>query len=245
MNIRSAIFALAAGALLTGPAVFAQMVTSPVPLEPLSAQEVEALTPQDTYSLPWGRIDEKDILWKKRVWRQVDFGSPANASGQESHSPDYPRLINTLIGAVSEGKIIAYAATNDRFTDKLSKEDFIRMIDPGNTDPGTAFNPGLTSALGIKEDWLFLKSEKKIVVRIIGIEPLCKVTHADGTTSQKPAFWLYYPDCRTLLAAHKAGTEDNALNWDQFFEGRHFSSSIYKISEHIDYSSKAATPASR
>ena len=52
-----------------------------------------------------------------------------------------------------------------------------------------------------------------------------------------PFFWLYYPDIRDVLAQYEVFNPENdiaRMTWDDYFEGRFFSSYIYKISNPFD-----------
>lgn len=89
----------------------------------------------------------------------------------------------------------------------------------------------------IKEQWLFDKESSRMLVRIIGIAPLAPnplppgVKKQTGPTTYYPLFWIYYPDLRATLAKHFSYNPKNMgarMTWEEVFEGRFFSSAIYK-----------------
>ena len=199
---------------------------------PETIADINKLTPEDSYSLPWGLVMEENLAWKKRVWRTIDANEAGNevfennAEVQREHS-----LVNILISGFFNGKIKAYGTDDDRFTSELSKDDFIKLLASGpNNTPG--FNPDKITKFRIKEDWLFLDTQQVLVVRIVGIAPLIQVNMPDGTVTDKPMVWFYYAEVRNELAAHKVfdGKNNADMNWDQLFEGRKFKGTIDKIS---------------
>jgi gliding motility associated protien GldN len=232
---------------LIGNAAFAQN-TSVNYTQPQTGTDIAKLVPQDTYALPWAPISYSNILWRKRVWRTIDTRVSENKV--LSNSPEIPnscRLAGILVGGIVSGKYQAYSAVDDHFTTLLTKEEVLASISEKvefhtATDPLTGdevrkyvnYNtfPEMITKYIIKEDWLYLKNEGKIIVRIVGIAPVREAIAFDGTTTEKPLFWLYYPDIRNFLAQYKTYSlpnENTSYNWDELFEGRHFDSKIDKV----------------
>jgi hypothetical protein len=82
------------------------------------------------YLTPWQPIREADVLWKKRVWREIDTRQKQNfpfryPGDEESGGGMY---IEILIHAIKEGKITAFA--DDRFTTPMQPEDVLRILAP-------------------------------------------------------------------------------------------------------------------
>lgn len=192
-------------------------------LEAFKQQDPAKLVSDEAnYTLPWDTIKEQNIQWKKRVWRTVDATDPKN----EAFVPGPQNLASILATGAVNGRLKAYDAMNDRFTKELSP-DAVRILTDlqhGGSDPTKV------SKYLIKEDWLFLAREHKIVVRIIGLAPVVPVADASGNTSQHALFWIYYPDSRTFLATHKARTDKT---WDELMEGRSYGSTINKVSDNM------------
>jgi gliding motility associated protien GldN len=92
--------------------------------------------------------------------------------------------------------------------------------------------------LRIKEDWFFDKQRSMLEVRIIGICPVVDVFNDDGSyRGQKPLFWIYFPEARTLFAKAEVFNRFNGaarLTYDDFFWKRMFSSYIYKVDNQYD-----------
>jgi gliding motility associated protien GldN len=205
--------------------------------------------------LPWQPLREADVLWKKRIWREIDIRQKQNMAFR------YPGDDNTgggmfieiLIDAVKKGKVKAYSTVDDRFTSALTKEqilegltgkpDTIPVVDPitGETSYKIIqrdFNPDMVTKFRLKEDWIFDRNLGRMVVRIIGLAPLKDIYNEDGSfRASTPMFWLYYPELRDLLVQYEVYNPENdvaRMNWDEFFENRFFSSYIVKESNPFD-----------
>jgi hypothetical protein len=201
---------------------------------PQTVEAVEKLTPQDTYALPWEMIWWSNILWETRVWRTIDAADTRNAAFQDgSVVPRANNLTAILVSGALNGELTAYSAIDDRFTTKLAAADLIKLMTTNTRTGQPGFNPDKISKYRIKEDWLFLDTQRIVVARILGIGPVRDVINPDGTTTEEPIFWVYYPDTRKYLAQHTPYEQKE--NWDQLFEGRHFHGVIdeAKLAENI------------
>ena len=173
-----------------------------------------------SHYLPWHPIMEKDIVSKKRIWENINLkaeeNNPTSVFGLfNSKMP----LIDVLVQGVNEGKIIAYSTVDDRFTHALTKEEFAK--DLGKM---TSKNTTITRYT-IKEDSL-VTNTGETTVRIIGLAPVASTTASDGTAKEQMLFWLFYPDCRTYLAANPIIGADG---WYDIFEGQTFSAKVEKV----------------
>lgn len=174
---------------------------------------VDGQRPQDAYSLPWRTTMEADIAWKKRVWRNVDMKDPQNAPfvynaaiGKEHN------LSRFLVQGAATGVYKAYSAANEGFTTELTTEELAKMANKLTPDKIVGYR--------IKEDWLYLAKEHRVVVRIVGMAPLVEERNGKGGITVVPAFWLYYPDVRQYFAGQEvyiSGTR-SGMNWDQLLE---------------------------
>jgi hypothetical protein len=216
--------------LIQGSMVYAQNNVVPAlppdGVAPTTINDYNNLIANDTYALPWGPIKESNILWRKRAWRDIDIQQPGNEFFANNDC-----LAKIMLAGFFEGKYKLYSGANDRFTIQLDKADIMSLLTPGNKNDSLIFKPNEVTRYRIKEDWLFLKQEHRLVVRIAGIAPLAHSTQPDGTITDQPAFWVYHPETRYYFASYKVvGKETEPQNWDQLFEGRKFASTITKAS---------------
>jgi gliding motility associated protien GldN len=206
-------------------------------------------------SQSWQPVREADIMWKKRVWREIDTREKQNVAfrypGDEYTGGGY--FIEIILDAVKKGKVKAYSNMDDRFTTALTKEQIQEMMvgKPDTTmveNPITGememrissreFNPDVVTKYRIKEDWVFDRNLGRMVSRIIGVAPIQDRYNDDGTfRASQPLFWLYYPEMRDMLAQYEVFNPENdvaRMTWDDYFEGRQFSSKIIKTSNPFD-----------
>lgn len=205
--------------------------------------------------IPWQNIREADILWKKRVWREIDTREKQNIAfryeGDENTGGGM--FIEILLDYVKKGKIPAYSTFDDRFSMKLTKEQIIEKLAPKwdtveVEDPTTGeikkvptqrdFRPETITTFKIKEDWIFDRNQGKMVVRIAGIAPVQDVYGDNGEyKGPQTMFWLYYPEIRNVLSSYEVFNPNNDISrptWDEYFESRMFSSKITKISNSLN-----------
>ncbi len=201
--------------------------------------------------IPWQYIRETDILWKKRVWREIDTREKQNVGfryvGDENTGGGM--FIEILLDALKKGKIKAYKTFDDNFTTVMTKDDIMEtiagkvdttvMVDPISGQETTKiikkdFQPETITKYRLKEDWIFDRNQGQMVVRICGLAPVKDVYGDDGVYRGPQAmFWLYYPDIRDLLAQYEVFNPQNDVaryTWDEYFESRQFSSRVLKVS---------------
>ena len=256
----------AAFLMLAGSSVFAQTgTTTDKPLDKPTYPGVNATwapsrvsdgaydrLPHISAPIAWQPIRPTDVLWQKRVWREIDTREKQNVAfryaGDENSGGGM--FIEILIDAIKRGHATAYSSYDDRFTSKLTTDQFMEQI-TGKvdtikvTDPVTGletvqiihhdFDPEKITKYRIKEDWIFDRNVGAMVVRIIGIAPVIDKYGADDGIyrGSQAMFWLYYPELRQTLAQYEVYNPDNDVNrytWDEFFESRQFSSKITKES---------------
>ncbi len=169
-----------------------------------------------SHFVPWQPIKESEIAKKTRLWEDIVLTDEGNSffASANSRKP----LLKTLVAGVLQGKIKAYATKDDRFTQLLTKEEFLKEFKSKHV-PGSQ-----TTKYAIKEDSLYLKSGEK-TVRIIGLAPMVATTMPDGTVKEEPMFWVYYPDSRSFLSTHRVSS---GATWDDVFERQQFKGTITK-----------------
>src|SRR5690606_10372035 len=98
--------------------------------------------PRTGVALPWQPIREADVMWRKRVWREINTLERQNLAfrfpGDEYTGGGY--FIEILIHAIRTGQIKAYSNFDDRFTEPLSTEQ-IDEITRGTIDTTEVYDP--------------------------------------------------------------------------------------------------------
>jgi gliding motility associated protien GldN len=205
---------------------------------------------------PYASIREADAVYEKTIWREIDLRERVN---QYLISPK-KRLIDVLVAAIKNDELTAYDPTptkidinGDEFSAPLTKDKAMsRLADSvviDKIDPATGakigssvvpgeFNPDSVIKFRIKEVWMFDKQRSVFEPRILGIAPMVKPRVVGATENDyQPAFWIYYPEARKILASEEAILKHNdatGLSFDQVLLKRIFTSYIVKESNEKD-----------
>lgn len=199
------------------------------------------------YLTPWQPIRETDVLWKKRVWREVDTRQkqnfPFRYPGDEYSGGGM--YIEILLNALKNGT--AQAFQDENFKNLVEYDDIMKTLTGGKDtqyveDPETGelqmiitdnqFDPDDVTKFRLKEDWIFDRKLGRMVCRILGISPYKDKFSENGIyQGSYPMFWVYYPDVRKQHVRYEVYNPDNdvfRMTWDDFFEKRMFSSYVVK-----------------
>lgn len=206
--------------------------------------------------LPYGFVDDRDILWSKIVWEYIDLNERLNLplyypTESNQISSDRRSLFETLLNGVNSGKI-TQIYNDDYFTQKLTAADIskrlirVDTIDAGfavlNTNPNadieeyidrTALTSHRIVGFEIKGVWYFDKKLGELKYRLLGIAPMApdiQTLGRGGNPNEKiPVFWVYYPDARNILHDMKIFNPKNSaypISFDHVLNSRRFSSVI-------------------
>lgn len=203
---------------------------------------------------PYASLRESDVMYSKRVWREIDLRDKVNLIFTSPKS----RLITILTDAIQAGELTAYDASftkddvnGDEFSVALKAEEamakfadsvVVPIFDKDGNQTGTVvkageFSPDSIIKFRIKEDWIFDKQRSVFEPRIIGIAPLIKISKAGQAFDEQPAFWIYFPEVRNILVTKAVVNRSNdatGLSYDDIFMKRVFSSYIVKESNPED-----------
>lgn len=203
---------------------------------------------------PLPNLRENDVAFAKRVWREIDVREKMN---QYLASPK-SRLIDVLLNAIAAGELTAYDPSptkddpgGDAFTvrlsagaarSKMADSSVVDKFDKDGNKIGSSlqageFNPDSVVKFRIKEDWVFDKQRSVFEPRIIGIAPLIKPKAGNLDLDYQPAFWVYFPEARPILATKEVASRNSdatGLSFDDVFMKRIFTSYIVKESNDKD-----------
>ncbi len=192
--------------------------------------------------LPYQPIREADIFWEKRITRVIDVREKMNLPFAYPEMP----FFSILVDAINNEEIRAFSTQDEKFSFQLNKDEVSSMLANIDTivtfDPETyeeqievvrnTLDPEDIKRYRVKEIWFFDEETSTMQVRILGIAPLLDKLDDNGNFMYElPLFWVYYPECREILARHRVFNEDNDASpytWEDVFEMRYFSSFVYK-----------------
>ncbi|HNZ43251.1 MAG TPA: hypothetical protein PLI16_04765 [Bacteroidales bacterium] len=163
--------------------------------------------------VPYYPVTEKEVLWCKRLWREIPADSLINQQLFLNN-----RLFGLIMEAIMTNKISAFR-----------DEEYEHALP---YDSVQEYKNLEVACYRIKEDFFFNKTLSLTEYRTIGIGPAMKKS---GKT--KTLFWLYYPEIRGLLASQQPETETpNTMipNYESLFFKRYYHSIIYKESNVYD-----------
>ncbi|MCP4438211.1 MAG: gliding motility protein GldN [Aureispira sp.] len=194
--------------------------------------------------LPYDFVHERDVMWEKRIWREIDVRQKMN------HIFRYPKahLISILLDEAKTGNVTLYSPWNDEFTEPLNQTDIstlgcsvdsVLIYDPITFEERleivkSEMDPDDVIRYRIKEVWYFDSETSRLNVRILGIAPIINRYDEEGNLLHSaPMFWAYYPELRHSLVHHEVFNDRNdaaRFTWDDIFEARMFASHITKAS---------------
>lgn len=209
--------------------------------------------------VPYPFIREADVMWFRRVWREIDLREKINLPLYFPTEPinDRKSLFDVIKqGLLVDGSITAYDAgatgEDDEFKkplltnqvkEKLSRVDttYTENINTGELEPViTQVETGSADIkkYRLKEDWIFDRQRSVMDIRIIGIAPLKEMRGDDGEVrGYQPLFWLYFPELRYVLVNWDVFNRENDAerrSFDHLFWTREFNSQITKVSNVYD-----------
>jgi gliding motility associated protien GldN len=212
---------------------------------------VERNLVKDRTPLTYEDIREDDAVFMVRVWREIDAREKLNLPFRYAANEDNgnQRFISILLKAIKDGDITAFSGDDDRFTTPITADDAINAFgggfdtvkvydDEGNVNGyqvrPKATDPDSIYKFQLKEEWIFDKESSRMFVRIIGIAPVIPYKLSTGdivANSERPVWWVYYPDLRPVLSKYDVYNPKNyatQTTWEDLFESRMFSSYVVK-----------------
>ena len=198
--------------------------------EDIGKKTAEQIAADNDAPLPYGYVDDRDILWSKTVWEVIDLDERVNFPlyyplDTIDIGPDRRSLYDVFLKNIKNGKMTD-VYVDSYFTEKRNFSDLeatLKKVD--TTDLGyEQINAGeelspeyinqreLTAAdieeYRIKGIWFFDKRQGELKYRLLGIAPVAPDVNFIDDESMDPAdakvelFWVWYPSAREIL--HKA-----------------------------------------
>ena len=251
-------FLIGCVAVLATGAVNAQanLLNARIP-EEIGMKTAEQLAADNDQPLPYGYIDDRDILWSKVVWEYIDLNEKINLPyyypiDTNNISSTRRSLYDTLLRGIKSGEIVD-VYDDSYFEDKLTFNDIeSRLSRVDTSDAGIELlNAGETltdeyvdrrdltsgdiSGFKIKGVWYFDKRQGELKYRLLGLAPVAPdvnfIDQEGGMEDLVELFWVWYPGAREVTHNMKVFNQKNSaypLSYDHLLNARRFVASIYR-----------------
>ena len=232
-------------ALLTAGLVNAQAnLLNSKSVDQLGKKSDQQLAADNDSPLPYGYVDDRDVLWSKVVWEFIDLNQKINLPyyfpiDTTNISSDRRSLFHTLLKGIKQGKI-KEAYSDSFFTSKITQEEINQRLvnvreENGYTD---TFRIQTQDVVGymIKGMWYFDKRQGELKYRLLALAPMGKDVQTIGVQEIEDEelyelFWLFFPSIREVLHDAKVFNPKNAsqpISFDHLLNARRFSAIIVR-----------------
>jgi gliding motility associated protien GldN len=226
--------------LLMGCIVFGQvnLINSDRPEEigVLSDEQKEMCSYKKYLEYP--HVDEKDIMWSKVVYEEIDlsekFNHPLFFPNDNLYETERRSLWRTIREAILDGRIdVIYMDNNNKFRYVMPLDDAKKKIKNtvsiNGTDKSEVLKSSDISYYRIKGVWYVDKRIGEMRYRLLGIMPFGKDLINKENKEPVPLFWLWYKDLRPILHEQLVLDDRNnvsRISFDQLLTSRRFTSRI-------------------
>ena len=194
--------------------------------------------------IPYGYVDERDIMWSKVVWEFVDLNQKINLPyyfpiDTTNISSDRRSLFDTLIKGIKQGKI-KEAYTDSFFTSKITQDEIdtrlVNIRDENGYKDTFRIQTQDVEGYMLKGMWYFDKRQGEMKYRLLALAPMGKDVQTLGVENIEDEnlyelFWIFFPNARGILHDAKVFNPKNAthpISYDHLLNARRFSAVIVR-----------------
>jgi gliding motility associated protien GldN len=204
--------------------------------------------------LPYGYVDDRDVLFGKTVWEIIDLDERVNFTMyypiDESLGDNRKALYTVLVDGIRSGKITEVYDSSYFTTKKTLKDIEASLVKVDTTDGGiNQLNAGETlseefinktelkaidvDGYRIVGRWYFDKRQGELKYRMLGICPIMPDVYTMGQEEKDyiDLFWVFFPSVRDVLHENYAFNDKNSsapISFDHLLNARRFSATIYQ-----------------
>jgi len=193
--------------------------------------------------IPYGYVDDRDVLWSKVVWEFIDLNQKINLPyyfpiDTTNMSSDRRSLFDTLIKGIKQGKI-KEAYSDSFFTSKITQSEIDSRMTSVREENGykdiVRLQTQDVEGYMIKGIWYFDKRQGELKYRLLALAPMGKDVQTIGTDIEDEElyelFWVFFPSTRDVLHDAKVFNPKNAshpISFDHLLNARRFSGVIVR-----------------
>lgn len=212
--------------------------------EDIGKKNEQQLLADNDGPIPYGYVDDRDVMWSKVVWEFVDLNQKINLPyyfpiDTTNISINRRSLFDTLIKGIRQGKI-EDAYTDSFFTTKITQDEIESRLVNVREENGYSDTYNLQSQdIGgymLKGMWYFDKRQGEMKYRLLALAPMGKDVQTLGVEGVEDEnlyelFWVFFPSARQVLHDSKVFNPMNAshpISYDHLLNARRFSSVIVR-----------------
>ncbi len=213
-------------------------------VDQIGVKSIEQLAADNDAPIPYGYVDDRDILWSKVVWEFIDLNQKINLPyyfpiDTTNLSSDRRSLFHTILKGIKQGKI-KEAYSDSFFTSKITQEEIAQRLvnvreENGYTDTFRIQTEDVAGYM-IKGMWYFDKRQGELKYRLLALAPMGKDVQTLGVQDIEDEelyelFWVFFPSIRDVLHDAKVFNPKNAaqpISFDHLLNARRFSSTIVR-----------------
>ena len=204
--------------------------------------------------LPYGYVDDRDVLFGKTVWEIIDLDERVNFPMyypiDESLGDNRIALYTVLVNGIRDGRITDVYDSSYFTTKKSLKDIEASLVKVDTTDGGIdQINAGETlseeyinktelkaidvDGYRIVGRWYFDKRQGELKYRMLGICPIIPDVYTMGSDEKDyiDLFWVFFPSVRDVLHESYAFNDKNSsapISFDHLLNARRFNATIYQ-----------------
>jgi gliding motility associated protien GldN len=232
-------------AILTSGLVNAQAnLLNSKTVDQIGVKSKEQLAADNDGPIPYGYVDDRDVLWSKVVWEFIDLNQKINLPyyfpiDTTNLSSDRRSLFHTILKGIKQGEI-KEAYSDSFFTSKLTEEEIDQRLINVREENGYSdtFRIQTQDVAGymIKGMWYFDKRQGELKYRLLALAPMGKDVQTLGVQDIEDEelyelFWVFFPSIREVLHDAKVFNPKNAaqpISFDHLLNARRFSATIVR-----------------
>ena len=213
-------------------------------VDKIGVKSKQQLAVDNDRPIPYGYLDDRDVLWSKIVWEFIDLNQKINLPyyfpiDTVNISSYRKSLFDTLLKGMKQGKI-EHAYSDSFFTSKITKDEIQQRLinvreENGYTDTFRIKTQDVEGYM-IKGMWYFDKRHGELKYRLLALAPMGKDVQTLGVENIEDSklyelFWIFFPAARQVLHNAKVFNVKNAsqpISFDHLLNARRFSSVIVR-----------------
>jgi gliding motility associated protien GldN len=213
-------------------------------VDQIGVKSKEQLFADNDGPIPYGYVDDRDVLWSKVVWEFIDLNQKINLPyyfpiDTTNLSSDRRSLFHTILKGIKQGEI-KEAYSDSFFTSKLTEEEIDQRLINVREENGYSdtFRIQTQDVAGymIKGMWYFDKRQGELKYRLLALAPMGKDVQTLGVQDIEDEelyelFWVFFPSIREVLHEAKVFNPKNAaqpISFDHLLNARRFSATIVR-----------------